>query len=523
MGHIDFMLEMKINKFFWLVLALYCFLGMHFFMHNQGGAGLYLPFNMIGWLFISLLIASGFWFITKAKQLVISSSISVYILAFAVLCLPFFFSNNEWIYQAEARFIAILAGVFLFFSLSQFQFDEEARIKLLYFLLFAVVLEILYGSMQFFYLKPGNWFGYNTVINRPYGIFQKDSVYSSFLASGLAISFYLLRWDSRVGKKELLIFGMVFISTPYLLTHIQSRAGIYGAILVCLTSLPVLWHHNKRIFWFSVFCLCSGYLFSALGADLNRDAASYTQTINFRQLYWNHALSMVSQSPWFGHGYGSFEYTFLHDFYSPENFKAGMPFMEENLDHPHNEILFWLHEGGIVAVIGLFIFAIGYLRSLFKCCGWEKRISLLALVIPLLFHSMVEYPFYHSVTHFFFFIVFLWLADAESNQHKVINCNYWFLARFISLLIPLIVVPFMLTGIQCAYVLTQYERMKDKQPQKLEQIVNPLPWMMLYEFDMRNVQLTFASSFGDKKGLENYVEWAKIFCITHQELLFILV
>ena len=28
-------------------------------------------------------------------------------------------------------------------------------------------------------------------------------------------------------------------------------------------------------------------------------------------------LTMLSQSPWLGHGYGSFEYTFLHDFYAP--------------------------------------------------------------------------------------------------------------------------------------------------------------------------------------------------------------
>ncbi len=30
------------------VCALYWLLGMHFFMHNPGGAGLYLPFNAWG-------------------------------------------------------------------------------------------------------------------------------------------------------------------------------------------------------------------------------------------------------------------------------------------------------------------------------------------------------------------------------------------------------------------------------------------------------------------------------------------
>jgi O-antigen polymerase len=188
-----------------------------------------------------------------------------------------------------------------------------------------------------------------------------------------------------------------------------------------------------------------------------------------------------------------------------------MRLMEENLDHPHNEVLFWLHEGGIIAVIGLVFFATGYLRSVLKCARWEKRLSLLALVLPLLFHSMVEYPFYHSVAHFFFFIVLIWFADAEGNSQQVYACQYWFLARVVAIIIPLIVVPFMLTGLQAAYVLTKYDRMKDKNPQMLEQIINPLPWMMMYEFQMRSVQLTFSAAMHDKAGLENYVDWAKQF------------
>ena len=44
-------------RIFLIFFALYALLGMHFFMHNQGGSGLYLPFNMVGWAFISVLIS----------------------------------------------------------------------------------------------------------------------------------------------------------------------------------------------------------------------------------------------------------------------------------------------------------------------------------------------------------------------------------------------------------------------------------------------------------------------------------
>ena len=500
-------------RIFLIFFALYSLLGMHFFMHNQGGAGLYLPFNMVGWAFVSVLIGVGAWHLTVVKQLTFSRAQLWYLAGFAILLLPFLNSPAEWNAQAEPRFLAIAAGLLLFFALSQFQFAEQQRHSLLYLLLGAVAIETVFGLVQFFILKDGNWLGYNVKINRPYGIFQKDSVFSSFLAAGLAITFYLLRWDCKVltSRWRHALLSMILVVTPLLLIQVQSRAGIYGAILTTVFMLPILWNYNRRIFWWSVALMGFSLSIGLWVYSSARSADSYAITSGFRKLYWSHLLSMLPQAPWLGHGYGSFEYTFLHDFYAPEHITLGMRLMEENLDHPHNEVLFWLHEGGIVAVIGLMVFTAGYVRSLLKCSGWAKRISLLALVLPLLFHSMVEYPFYHSVAHFFLFIVFLWLTDAESGQQKIYTCQYWFLARVIAILIPLIVVPFMLTGLQAAYVLTKYDRMKDKNPQMLEQIVNPLPWMMMYEFQMRSVQLTFSAAMHDKSGLESYADWAKQF------------
>jgi O-antigen polymerase len=501
------------SRLFWFFLFAYVVLGMHFFMHNQGGSGLYLPFNMVGWSFFSVLIAIGIWHLTFVKQLVFSKCQLYFLVGFIILILPFFNLDAQWNIEAEPRFLAIAAGLLLFFSLSQLQFTEKNRHTLLYFLLMAVAIEAALGLVQYFVLKEGNWLGYNVKINRPYGIFQKDSVFSSFLAAGLAISFYLQRWDIAVltsrWKQALLSF--IFIATPLLLIQIQSRAGIYGAAFVVICMLPLFWHYNRRIFWWSLGLIGVSLVVGFIVFNAARSAEQYELTSSFRKLYWSHLLSMVPQSPWLGHGYGSFEFTFLHDFYSPENITPGMRIMEENLDHPHNELLFWLHEGGIVAVIGLLVIAVGYIRTILKCSDWAKRISLLTLVFPLLFHSMVEYPFYHSVAHFFFFVVFVWLADAESGQQKIIECQYWFLARTLALLIPLLVVPFMLTGLQAASVLTKYDRMKDKNPQVLDQIINPLPWMTLYEFQMRSAQLTFSAAMHDKAGLQSFVDWAKHF------------
>lgn len=54
------------------LFVLYWLLAMHFFMHNPGGAGLYLPFNAWGWIFASLVIGLGLWQITLQQRLVFS-------------------------------------------------------------------------------------------------------------------------------------------------------------------------------------------------------------------------------------------------------------------------------------------------------------------------------------------------------------------------------------------------------------------------------------------------------------------
>lgn len=505
---------LKITKIMlWVIFFSYALVGLHFFMHNQGGASLYLPFNMVGWIFIVLSISTGLWCLTVTENVIMPFQLKWQLLGFLVLLVPFLNADSQWAVDAEPRFLALVASLLLFFSLSQFQFDRLERHNILYILLIGIAIEVVFGLVQYFFLKSGNWFGYDIALNRPYGIFQQVNVYASFLATGLALSLYLIRWDKNfiASRLKCLLLFFLLVSTPFLLVIIQSRAGAVGAFLAISCLLPVLWFYNKKLFFIVITLLLIGFVFGFNVNSLNRTVDNYVTSTDMRKLYWSHVIDMWKATPWLGHGYGSFEYTFLHDYYAPENITPGMRFIEENLDHPHNEFLFWLHEGGLLAVIGLLIIAIGYIRSLLKCSGLSKRISLLALLLPIFFHSMVEYPFYHSVAHLFFFVIILWLADAESGQQKVIDCKYWFLARMLALFIPLLVVPFMLTGLQAASVLTKYDRMKDKNPQMLDEIINPLPWMNLYEFQMRSAQLTFSAAMHDKAGLESFVDWAKGF------------
>ena len=91
-----------------------------------------------------------------------------------------------------------------------------------------------------------------------------------------------------------------------------------------------------------------------------------------------------------GAGYGRFESAWRNEHAQqaspPGNVIGGL----HALNHPHNETLFWTVEGGISALIGLLILAVGFLRT-FRGCFMARIAGLLALPAPILIHTQTEY------------------------------------------------------------------------------------------------------------------------------------
>lgn len=501
------------QKLFFAVALLYWGAGMHFFMHNPGGSGFYLPFNMLGWAFASVLTGFGLWQITRTQQLVWSSSFGWLLAGFLVLCIPWLLHTDLSYYEALPRVLGVGAGLLLVFSLRQWRWSREQRMDLLYLLLLGIVIEALFALVQYYVLKPGNWIGYNTVINRPYGIFQKDSVLSSFLALGMVLALYLRLQSPTVGGWRRLLQVVIWLAGPLLLVVIQSRAGQYGAILSVLLLWPVLWRAARKAAIEAGLLLLAGLAiggFSFWWMSLGRGLDSYVATISFRLTYWHHALQMFLEHPLLGWGYGRFESAFVNTYYAIPQTLSGAQIIEENLDHPHNEILYWLVEGGLVALLGLGLMVWGWLRMLARH-SWGQRLALLALPVPLLFHAMVEYPFYHSVAHWIALMFLLWFTDEESGEGQVIPFAYWLLLRVLAIGIPLLTVPFMLTGMQGAYLITKFERGGMKAPQLLQDVINPLPWHARFMYDIMSLRLIYGLEHHKAEDLQAYVDWARDF------------
>jgi O-antigen polymerase len=179
------------------------------------------------------------------------------------------------------------------------------------------------------------------------------------------------------------------------------------------------------------------------------------------------------------------------------------------MDHPHNEFLFWGVEGGIVLIIGILIAAF-LVMSRIASSAKGTRLALLALFIPILLHSQLEYPFYHSAIHWITFIILIYWVDQRSSRHyqQPFSIVSKTLFRVSSLVVPILVSFYMLSALHTNYVLTQFELSKPKNPDILKQVTNPVVWKDRYDWDVYSTYLNIGLYKADPSLIQPYVDWS---------------
>ncbi|WAF69234.1 Wzy polymerase domain-containing protein [Aeromonas dhakensis] len=501
------------------VSALYWLLGMHFFMHNPGGAGLYLPFNAWGWIFASLVIGLGLWRVTLQQRLVFSSLQGWLWLGGLLLLLPMAYPGFELKDYAIPRLLGLFAGLLFLFCLYQWQLARASRDRLLYLLLGAVAIEALLGLVQYYLLVPGNWIGYDTHVNRPYGIFQQPNVMASFMATGLALASWLeLRGNPHVWLRGLR-YGVI-LAASLLLVVLQSRVGQLGGLLALLLLVPQLHRQGLlvRILCLVLLGVIVGLASQYWVAGSNRGMNEYISG-GARSDIWPFTLHLLLQHWLLGVGYGGFESTFFHDYTEARQVDPNVGMVIYNLDHPHNEFLYWAVEGGIAPMLGMVLMGAALLWRASRA-GWRKGTALLALVTPILLHTQTEYPLYHAIALWWALLMLLYVLDAEVEEEllEAGRASWrehvyrpWLLLRFTAIAIPLLVVPFMLTALHTAWVVTKYERGGYKEPTLLLDVINPMAWLTRVEFDVNSVRLAVGLQSNNKAELEAYLDWGQAF------------
>lgn len=504
-----------LKKGFFITFAVYMLIGMHYFQHNGGGSGLHLPFNVVGWIFISILIGIGLWQATLQKKLVYSQMSLTFISATVIMLIPVLYADPVIAGLSYTRLFGLIGGLLFFIALQQLQLSQQQRLTLLYLILGAVFIEAYISLVQYYLLPVNNAFGYQKIANRPYGIFQQPNVSASFLTTGIALALYLFSQTTLDEKRKRRFCYVTTFMAVIPVVLLQSRTGYLSLLVAPLLLLPWVWQQLsasdrlKSLFVWLACCVIAvaiGIYTLETADNVARSAAALTDP-GARIPIYLHSLSMWLDKPILGWGYGSFEVEYLKTYGQALNQGLALPGSPENLDHPHNELLFWGIEGGLVALAGIVLLAVGFLRVIAKQPLWQA-LALLGLVFPLILHSQTEYPFYHSIVHWVVLLTLVWYIASRYDSCKTQVCNYTFLLRTLALSIPLVTSLFMLTTLHTNKLLTQYERSDRSDIAPLTTVINPVAWISRLEFNSMMYRLKIAMYNNDIAELNNYISWA---------------
>ena len=461
------------------LLGLFIF-AIHFTMPTPGGSGLYMPFNVMTWVFISVIIFLGLWQITSTKQIKLHNLHIFMIIGFVLMCLPMFY-GGEYTDYAIPKLLALLTALVFLFASNQFTLSKQQNHQLLYLILLGTAISSLFSLGQFYLITEGSWGGYTAGESRPIGLFLQPNVTASLLSTGLIIAIYLTL-DKKIEKSLLqkrLLKYILFVS-PLLLVLLQSRTGFLGALVGMSLLIPhALKQQNLNILK-PLALILAGILTAIISMQfikhVDRGLDVY-QEVGARSDMYKVSAHMIYTKPLTGFGYGEFEkqYREFHLAIMPGNPNLSAPL--DNLDHPHNEILYWGVEGGIAPILGLVIFSCGFL-FLFAHTKWRKSLALIALIMPILLHSLTEYPFYHSTPHLVVFLLLISFIQNSLTSFKTINCQPTLLIKTLAVGQALIIIPFMVTTLHTSYLVKEYivSSSEDSKTEYLREIINPIAW-----------------------------------------------
>lgn len=492
---------------------------MHITFPNLGGTGLRMPQNATVWMGFGVMMAIAIWPAARGTIRYSNFHIGLGLLLLA-LWLPFLWSWNEASLIALPRMLTVTAGAILLLGMAQLQLNRRDWWWIGFAILLGALLETALSYAQLYWLEPGNWLGYDVERRQPYGIFQQRNVLASFLVTGLAVSAWLLGEAWKPWQRAITLLAPLCM--PAILWFNGSLTGWLAALIV----IPMLLIHLRGLDsahlkrWggaLALGCLVAGVLWAIEMAGLPRSADSIANNTGARWHVYTHSLRMIAEHPLAGWGYGRFQHDFLYSF---ADWRAAQPvnqpeivepYIHQTFAHPHNELLFWGVEGGILPMLAILIFGGGALWHIATRGPKGERLLLAALLLPLALHSMTELPFYHSLASWLTFLLLTSLMASICCQTRLRENRYTFISRTGSWVVTPLFLAFMATHLQALYKISNHINSQNKISEPITNLTNPLGIPMTLEFLMASQQLKDATNLRAAPFVQDYLSWARDF------------
>jgi len=499
------------------LLGIMFIVAANFLVHSIGGNGFQLPPNIAMWACIAILILLSLYKILLTDKVLISPLLLPLFIMCVLLIAPGLLHRQVDTREIVLRVAQVTGFFLLFFSISQYRLSHKQRKLVFYLIIIAALIQIVYTLLQKYHnpeMTPAFLMLFLGVNKPPVGGFLQKNALAIFLVTSMVIGFYLMLTKpsdkKSIPAKPLLIALM--LGGGYVLAIISSRAALLALSLALPLLLFASWQqvlqHKKSLNLLLaslVLGLTAGFIM-----DTGVDRLEQKKTTS-RIMAWSLSINAIKQHPLNGHGLGSFSRAFF-DQVEQHSRQFPQKKLNGNLSlwtHPHNEILYWGVESGILAILGIMGFFVIYLRILFKAYSFKQALQYVALVLPIGLSSMVSLPFYLSTLLLVLFVYLLLMPVHKLAHEKMVHLNELLKKALIILsgVIFVFYLWFLKEAVQGSINITRYVHLKDAPYSLLQKTFNNPYWGKMAINYAHQWRMNDLLNQGNKKEARKHLHW----------------
>lgn len=357
----------------------------------------------------------------------------------------------------------MLGAVFgILFFLSLFNSFSKNKVWVLVLIIyFSGFIQTCWGIIQLWFLPS-----LLDTSNFPSGVFQQRNVMSSYITTTFIASLMLISTYPVPSKKintlvcnSINLFALV---VGILITSINSSAT-YLALVISLPFMLIAHWENKKSILRVIIILFVGLFIgvaisrgsiTGVGFIQNITGISIEGALNSggREIIWSICWEMFKDNWLTGVGYGNFEHAFLE--YQAQYYQQYGVYTFEKLNHPHNEFILWAVEGGVLPALAFSFYTLYIIYRMIKM--GKPALIYAALLLPLVIHALLEFPFYHSAIHWILFVTLLFIFEIEASNGNTVKITKKIFVNSVASVVTLGAALFFITNMQAINILNRF-------------------------------------------------------------------
>ena len=355
---------------------------------------------------------------------IISILFILFIISITISFLTSSFTIDLFLYEwLRVRYLDTVTDIFLFISLYLYFKDRNINYKNL---IKSIIIPGIIFSIFLIYTFIDNKGLSDT--NKEIIFFDGTRMVGMLIT--FLVVFYLGYMHSNLQKRENI--QNIFILTTFMtLAILLMGRGTIVVILAAYFFMSAALFINKRNFRNEFFVFIFSIFISILLGQIILNIILSNQEINFifrgidsltytkdRLDLWKYGYIIFLENPYFGKGPGGFAIAAYNDFVSNKSYGDLVINNSFTHNHPHNFIIQFLVEWGIIGTLLIIILltkmGISSLKYFFKYKKYYLLISGLS-IIGLILHGLIDGALYHAAFTFYF-VLFLGILCSEISK-----------------------------------------------------------------------------------------------------------